>query len=615
MHSISQGLGSRSVAAGKYIASLMALSIVGFGCAPPDEDVIAEDLDAEEQAAGTVYRVGPTRTYKTLADVAGRLAPGDVVEVDGNVTYPGNVRLRKGGTPSSKITIRGVKVSGKRPLLKGGTNTIEINANHIVLEGLEVTGGTSRCIFHHGHDITIRDSVVRDCPAHGILGADSDSGSLTLEYVEVYGCGSGTTRHPIYMATDETAYPGAVFRMQHCYVHDANGGNAVKSRAERNEIYHNWIEGGLYKDLELIGPDGQDPDLAREDSDVVGNVFRKTHTQYVVRVGGDGTGDTNGRYRFVNNTFLLKAGSSAAIHLFDGVESIELHNNIFHRVGGGSVQVFRDDARWATGKPLIKGVNNAVPTGTTVPSGFTGTKVVSDPGFTNVAKLDVTLLSTSPLRNAGVSATSGISGRTFPSPLAMPLYHPPRAALIPYGTAVRRPIEGAIDLGAFEVGAAGTPPPPPPPECPLAQPGEWVNTPLPSSQRGTFTASWDVTPSASYIDGVVGLSSAAADQWIELAAIVIFDEEGNVRVRNGSRYTAATRFPYTGGKTYTVRMVVDVAAKRYSAYIRPKGGSEVRLASNYAFRTEQSSVTRLSNWAITQTIPDATLSACNFSIR
>jgi hypothetical protein len=43
------------------------------------------------------------------------------------------------------------------------------------------------------------------------------------------------------MATDQTAYPGAVFRMQHSYVHDANGGNNVKSRAERNEIYYNWI--------------------------------------------------------------------------------------------------------------------------------------------------------------------------------------------------------------------------------------------------------------------------------------------------------------------------------------------------------------------------------------
>ncbi|WP_437956195.1 hypothetical protein WME76_32725 [Sorangium sp. So ce119] len=637
MHSISQGFGSRSFAAGKFIASIAAVSIVGFGCAPLDEDVTAEDLDAEEQAAGTTYRVGPTRTYKTLADVASRLAPGDVVEVDGNATYPGDIWLKKGGTANAKVTIRGVRANGKRPLLKGGANTIQLNANHIVMEGFEVTGGTSRCIFTHGHDLTIRDTVVHDCPAHGILGADSDSGSLTLEYVEVYKCGAGETKHPIYIATDESKYPGAVFRMQHSYIHDANGGNAVKTRAERNEIYHNWIEGGYWKELELIGPDGQDPGLAREDSDVVGNVFRKTRTQYVVRIGGDGTGETNGRYRFVNNTFLLAQGSKAAIHMHFGVESVELHNNVFHRVGGGTIDVFRDDAEWATGSPIIKGVNNAVPTGTAVPSGFAGTvKVSGDPGFTSLANRDVSLLSTSPLRNAGVSQIQGISGREIKAPLAMPLFHPPKAALAAPGTALARTAVGAVDIGAFEFGSgvaqsqpttptepteptepeepAEPTTPTPDASCPSVDPGEWANTPLPT-QWGTFTATWDVTPTASNIDGTIGVSRGAADQASELAASVVFDRQGNVRVLNGTSYQAMTAFRYTAGTTYTVRMVVEPGSKRYAVYIRPLNGQEVQLAYRYAFRTEQvaAGIRSINNW--TMVGGAAPLSACNFSIK
>ena len=78
MYFVSLGFGSRSFAAGKFIAMAAAVSIVGFGCAPLDEDVTAEEVDAEEQAAGTVYRVGPTRTYKTLADVP---VPIDIVNV------------------------------------------------------------------------------------------------------------------------------------------------------------------------------------------------------------------------------------------------------------------------------------------------------------------------------------------------------------------------------------------------------------------------------------------------------------------------------------------------------------------------------------------------------
>ena len=97
--------------------------------------------------------------------------------------------------------------------------------------------------------------MVHDCPRQGILGADNDSGSLTLERVEVHHCGGGTQDHQIYMASDEVAHPGSVFRMQSCWIHDANGGNNVKSRAERNEIYFNWIEGAFYHELELIGPD------------------------------------------------------------------------------------------------------------------------------------------------------------------------------------------------------------------------------------------------------------------------------------------------------------------------------------------------------------------------
>lgn len=78
-----------------------------------------------------------------------------------------------------------------------------------MFEGFEVSGmgdsttGTFRCIYHHAHDIVIRDSVIHDCPRHGILGADNDSGSLLVEYTEVRNAGSNGGNHAIYMATDE----------------------------------------------------------------------------------------------------------------------------------------------------------------------------------------------------------------------------------------------------------------------------------------------------------------------------------------------------------------------------------------------------------------------------
>src|ERR1044071_9521648 len=96
------------------------------------------------------YQVGPTRTFKKLQDVASLLNPGDVAEVDGNATYPGDLIFTRPGTDVSKITIRGIRVNGLRPVISGGTNTVEFRlSHHYVFEGFDVTGGSFRGIYHH----------------------------------------------------------------------------------------------------------------------------------------------------------------------------------------------------------------------------------------------------------------------------------------------------------------------------------------------------------------------------------------------------------------------------------------------------------------------------------
>jgi hypothetical protein len=99
-----------------------------------------------------------------------------------------------------------------------------------VLESLEVTASAGTCIVHKGDDITIRDFVVHDCPGQGLLGNDSEAGSLTLEHSEFYANGNGTFEHQIYMATSEDMYPGSVFRLQHCYIHDGGGIQTPQAR-------------------------------------------------------------------------------------------------------------------------------------------------------------------------------------------------------------------------------------------------------------------------------------------------------------------------------------------------------------------------------------------------
>jgi len=415
--------------------------------------------------AATTYAVGPGRRFPDLQSVARLLVPGDRVEVDGGVSYPGGLVFREPGTKDAPITVVGLRAGEQRPVIRGGTTTVELRGDHYVFEGFEITGGTSRCLYHHAAAIVVRDVVVHDCPRHGVLSSDSDSGSLTLSYVEIYRAGRGDGAHPVYVATDEEAFPGSVFRMEHCFLHDGAGGNNVKSRAERNEIYGNWIEGARYRELELIGPDGAERKRAREDSDVVGNVLRKTGPGWAIRIGGDGSGETLGRYRFVNNTVLLGAEASGAFQLFNGLESVEMHNNVLARAGGGPLRVLvEDEVRWAAGRRVIAGTSNWVPAGSSsVPPEWTRTLFGADPGLSSPR--DPRPVAGSPLIGAGAQDPAGPARFAFPAPLAAPRDLPPPGALERVGTAVAR-LHGSADIGAFSYGASAPPDAPLPPRPP-----------------------------------------------------------------------------------------------------------------------------------------------------
>ena len=411
------------------------------------------------------YLVGPTRPYQSLNALFAAVDTGadDLVLVDGGTTYPGGVIVPEeaSGTAGHPLTIRGVRVNGQRPVIAGAGNTVEFRqSDHLVFEGFEVTGGTNRCILQGAHDVTVRDSVIHGCAAHGILGTDQFSGSFTLEYSEIYDAGNGTSQHALYIQSDEIAHPGSLFRMQYCYVHDGNGGNLLKDRHERSQIYYNWFEGAAYHELELIGPDedtqqdGWSIDLVREDQDVVGNVIVHSNPAFgaVIRVGGDGSGQSKGRVRFVNNTILVTSGQDATVfRIFDGIQAVEAHNNVLHASAGGTLRVERTvEAVWANGRQ-VGGSNNWIPNGATfVPAEWTGTISGTNPGFANVAALDLTPTAAGALHDAADAAPQAIPGYAVAGALFPPQFQPQRS-LLPVGGAIARAVDGAIDIGAIEL--------------------------------------------------------------------------------------------------------------------------------------------------------------------
>jgi hypothetical protein len=375
----------------------------------------------------TTYQVGPGRQYKTLQEVTLLLLPGDLVTVDGGVTYPGGVTLSGSGQPGrGVITLRGIRVNGTRPGLFGiaaqGGTVLRVLGSHYVIEGFDMTTGgdlrATRCFYNVGDDVTLRDSVVHDCQCTGVSGADA-SGSLTLDHVEVCRCGNGLFAHQIYVGSGLAQYPRAVFRMQYCYVHDGAGGNNVKSRVTLNQIAYNWIESAAFHELDLVGPDPKSQEVPPGgihcDADIVGNVLivGENSRGTVARLGSDGTGVSRGRYRFAYNTVIVRASPAAAFGLFwlkGEVDSVLMWNNVFWSEPGPLKLVRQEPGP----PPIMAGDGNWLPTATTyAPPAWKAIRG-ADPGFQNAPAADYRPAAGSPLIAAGCVPPGGISATMIP---------------------------------------------------------------------------------------------------------------------------------------------------------------------------------------------------------
>lgn len=445
-------------------------------------------------AGAATYTVGPPGTgvqydHSQLSAVfsSRNLAPGDIIEVRGSATYNGGVVVGSddGGTASNPVVIRWSRTPGTtRPLLQGGAHTIKFaQSDHVVFDGFEVTGGTSTCVFNEAHDVTVRDALIHDCPAHGILGADDNSGSFTLEYSEIYNAGEGTQKHPIYMTSDQVVHPGAIFRMQFNYIHNGLGGNLLKSRHERNEIYYNWFEGAKYQEIELIGPDCvEQPNaptwtraLKREDSDLVGNVIVHTSTSWsnAIRLGGDLNGASDGYVRLVNNTILFdRPGSVNAVYVQLGLGSLEMHNNVIYQPNTSAAPaIVKENTSaetpecapfvtqpWSNGRQVFGSNNWVETTATSVPPEWTQTTKAADPNLENIAQRRLRPITGSGLIDEGTNTPPAPPAFPFPGPLAIPQFDPPQHAKLAVFSEVPRAVQGgAIDIGAYESVAVTAP--------------------------------------------------------------------------------------------------------------------------------------------------------------
>lgn len=441
---------------------------------------------------GTVYEVGPGKTYANIRDVPWEsIAAGDTVNIYYQATpYRDKFDITVAGTASQPVVIHGVPDAGGNLPVIDGQNAVErpgfaysienraiicagFGQNHpdgfvttyVTIENLEViharppytytkydgttqswADGANGVYAARAENTTIRNCIFHD-NSEGVFFSSNSLGTtknMTIEGCYIYGngkSGSGTI-HNTYCES-----MGITYQYNHYGPLVAGSpGNNLKDRSSKMVIRYNWIDSGD-RLLDLV--DAEDSAIIRSDPNynkafVYGNILLKNtysgQTTKVVHFGYDGkkTYVRTGPLQFYNNTFVSYL--TAVTYLIRGSTSAvktDCYNNIlFVTAAGSNLQISYNAG-------TVNLSHNFMKAGWVKGPGVVnddGTQVLgNDPGWVDFANQDFHLVSTSPCVNAG---------KDLP-PIVLPDNNVV-SQYVKHCQIEARPVHGALDIGAYE---------------------------------------------------------------------------------------------------------------------------------------------------------------------
>ena len=251
-----------------------------------------------------IFVVGPDQKFKRPSDLEKIAGDGDTIEIEAG-TYnndyaeweQSNLTLKGIGKGHAHLASTGEIPNGKAIwIMKGDNVTVE----NIEFSGAKVDDRNGAGIRFEGGKLTIRHSYFHD-NEFGILSDNRGRADITIENSEFFHqTREDTYAHNIYIGVSKK------FRLTGSYIHGADGGHQVKSRAYENYIAYNRIEDG--KD----GNGSYAIDLSNcGESYVIGNVIqqgRNSENYTGIAYGAEGcdNGEPQDAY-IVNNTFVNEA--------------------------------------------------------------------------------------------------------------------------------------------------------------------------------------------------------------------------------------------------------------------------------------------------------------------
>jgi hypothetical protein len=367
-------------------------------------------------ASAATLSVGPGKAFSTPCRAFAAAANGDVIEIDASGSYNGDVC----GIYPSNLTIRGV--NGRPKINANGANSMGkgtwvVSGTGTVIENVEMYGArvadqNGAAIRLDGRDLTLRGSYLHD-NENGILTSNDGVSNIVIENSEFdsNGYGDGYS-HNLYIGHVNSL----IFR--NSYSHDARVGHNLKSRANVNTITYSRFSSSTQQPSYEI-------DLPNAGSAyIVGNVIQQpaaNQNPTLLAYGEEGASNSGTDLYVVNNTFLNDDSSRGTfIMVGSGVATpVLMQNNIF--VGTGTVN---------TQASAIDRTNYRT----------------LSPSFVDRANFDLHPASGSPVINAGSAAGTTASGLSL---LATSQYKHVAGS-------ETRPVNGTIDIGAYEASLTST---------------------------------------------------------------------------------------------------------------------------------------------------------------
>lgn len=363
-------------------------------------------------ASAATRTVGPGKTYPTPCKAFAAASDGDIIEIDGSVTYTGDVcgiyrnnLIIRGVNGRPKINANGKNAMGKGTWVVIGTGT---SIDRVEMYGAAVPDRNGAAIRLDGKHLTVRNSYFHDNQM-GILTNNDGVSNIKIENSIFRGLKDPYSYlyHNVYIGHVNSLY----FRNNYSY--DADVGHQLKSRAEWNDILSNRFSstGSGQPSYEIDLPNAGT-------AFVIGNVIHQpsiNKNPAMLTFGVEGATNRDQKLYVVNNTFVNNDSSHGTFILVGkGVTTpVYMQNNVFAGVGTVTNQVSPVD------KTNLRSLT---------------------PSFVNQSAFDLRPALNSPMINAGSPPGTSPSGKSL-------------APILQYKHIAgwqKRPVDSRIDIGAYE---------------------------------------------------------------------------------------------------------------------------------------------------------------------